>query len=164
MLAIRESGEWERTYLRLIKARLSLDRLVSSGTWAACAGSERWSGDVPCAPRTRFPLPTSSRSCPPAMISRPSTRRDCSSRANFTYLDRNNICIQDDATVDYITRHRDAFGEGESKRCCHEHALPEEFEGIDYEGFLAKRRVLMAQLVKDGLEKTQTPRALQSIQ
>lgn len=77
-----------------------------------------------------------------------------SNRANFTYLDyQNNIYIQDDAPEDYVPRYRDALGEDEFKRCCREHALPEGFESMDYEEFLAQRRVLMAQLVKDGFEK-----------
>ena len=77
-----------------------------------------------------------------------------SSRANFTYLDyQNNIYIQDDAPADYVPRYRDALGDDEFKRCCREHALPEGFECMDYEDFLAQRRILMAQLVKDGFEK-----------
>lgn len=77
-----------------------------------------------------------------------------SNRANFTYLDyQNNIYIQDDAPEDYVPRYRDALGEDEFKRCCREHALPEGFESMDYEEFLSQRRVLMAQLVKDGFEK-----------
>lgn len=77
-----------------------------------------------------------------------------SNRANFTYLDyQNNIYIQDDAPQDYVPRYRDALGEDKFKRCCREHALPEGFESMDYEEFLAQRRVLMAQLVKDGFER-----------
>lgn len=79
---------------------------------------------------------------------------NCSNRANFTYLDyQNNIYIQDDAPQDYVPRYRDALGEDKFKRCCREHALPEGFESMDYEEFLAQRRVLMAQLVKDGFER-----------
>lgn len=64
-----------------------------------------------------------------------------------------NIYIQDDAPGDYVPCYRDALGDDELKRCCREHTLPEGFEHMDHDEFLAKRRVLMAQLVKEGFEK-----------
>ena len=77
-----------------------------------------------------------------------------SNRANFTYVDyQNNIYISDDAPAEYVGRYREDLGEEEYLRSCREHALPVGFESMDYEEFLAQRRVLMAQLVKDGFEK-----------
>lgn len=77
-----------------------------------------------------------------------------SSRANFTYLDyQNNIYIRDDAPEEYVPRYRNDMGEEELARCCREHALPDGFEHMAYDEFLAKRRVLMAQLVKKGFER-----------
>lgn len=77
-----------------------------------------------------------------------------SNRANFTYVDyQNNIYISDDAPAEYVGRYREDLGEEEYLRSCREHALPVGFESMDYEEFLARRRVLMAQLVKDGFEK-----------
>ena len=52
-----------------------------------------------------------------------------------------------------MPRYRDALRKDELKRCCREHTLPEGFEHMDHDEFLAKRRVLMAQLVKEGFEK-----------
>lgn len=77
-----------------------------------------------------------------------------SNRANFTYVDyQNNIYISDDAPAEYVGRYREDLGEEEYLRSCREHALPVGFENMDYEEFLAKRRELMAQLVKNGFEK-----------
>ena len=77
-----------------------------------------------------------------------------SNRANFTYVDyQNNIYISDDPPSEYVGRYRKDLGEEEYLRSCREHALPFGFESMDYEEFLAQRRVLMAQLVKDGFEK-----------
>lgn len=77
-----------------------------------------------------------------------------SNRANFTYVDyQNNIYISDDAPAEYVGRYREDLGEEEYLRSCREHALPVGFENMDYEEFLTQRRVLMAQLVKDGFEK-----------
>ena len=77
-----------------------------------------------------------------------------SNRANFTYVDyQNNIYISDDAPAEYVGRYREDLGEEEYLRSCREHALPVGFESMDYEEFLVQRRVLMAQLVKDGFEK-----------
>lgn len=76
-----------------------------------------------------------------------------SNRANFTYVDYpNNIWISDDAPSVYVPKYRSSMGEKEYARNCAEHALPLNFEDMDYEEFLKERRVLMAQLIKKGFE------------
>jgi hypothetical protein len=55
-------------------------------------------------------------------------------RANFTYVDYgNNIYISNDAPTSYVPKYRADMGEDEYRRNCHEHALPEGFENMEYE-------------------------------
>lgn len=76
------------------------------------------------------------------------TDRDRNQAANFTYLDYvTNIDISDDAPALYIERYKEKLG-AEYKTHCENHALPENFEVMDYMEFLNKRRALMAQIIK----------------
>lgn len=76
------------------------------------------------------------------------TDRDRNQAANFTYLDYvTNIDISDDAPALYIERYKEKLGE-EYKTHCDNHALPENFETMDYMEFLNQRRTLMAQIIK----------------
>lgn len=80
------------------------------------------------------------------------TRR--SNKGNFTLVDYDsNIYISDDDPAEYVKRFRDERGEEEYERNCREHALPLDFETMDYEEFLVERRSLMAQLVKTAFER-----------
>lgn len=75
--------------------------------------------------------------------------RDRNQTANFTYLDyATNIDISDKAPVEYVGEYREKLGEEAYLKSCSEHALPENFESMDYMSFLDKRRSLMAQIVK----------------
>ena len=77
-----------------------------------------------------------------------SSDRDRNQVANFTYLDYvTNIDISDDAPSLYINRYKDKLGD-EFKVHCANHALPENFETMEYMEFLNQRRILMAQIVK----------------
>lgn len=79
---------------------------------------------------------------------------DRSNRANFTYVDyQNNIYISDDPPSEYVSKYRKDLGENAYLKACEEHALPVDFETMDYETFLQKRRGLMSQLVKEAYEK-----------
>ncbi len=76
------------------------------------------------------------------------TDRDRNQAANFTYLDYvTNIDISDDAPELYIGRYKEKLGNEYSKHC-ENHALPENFETMDYMEFLSERRNLMAQIIK----------------
>lgn len=79
---------------------------------------------------------------------------DRSNRANFTYVDyQNNIYISDDPPAEYVSKYREDLGEDAYLKACKEHALPVDFETMDYEAFLQKRRSLMSQLVKEAYER-----------
>lgn len=77
-----------------------------------------------------------------------------SNKGNFTLVDySSNIFISDDDPACYVAKFREKLGEKEYARNCEEHALPLNFESMDYEAFLEERRKLMAQLVKRAFER-----------
>lgn len=68
--------------------------------------------------------------------------------ANFTYLDyATNINISDNPPNIYIEYYKEKLGNDYTTHCKN-HALPENFEKMDYEEFLNQRRFLMAQIIK----------------
>jgi hypothetical protein len=74
--------------------------------------------------------------------------------ANFTYLDYNtNIEIGDQAPAEYVAAFRERLGEEGYARTCRDNALPLGFESLDYPEFLARRRVLMAGIVRKAYER-----------
>ena len=79
--------------------------------------------------------------------------RDRNQVANFTYLDYvTNIDISDDAPALYVEKYKAKLGE-EYQTHCNNHALPENFESMEYMEFLSKRRTLMAKVVKKAFER-----------
>ncbi len=77
------------------------------------------------------------------------TDRDKNQIANFTYLDyQTNIDISDAPPSEYVTRYRNKLGDEHYKLTLTQNALPEGFENMSYLEFLEKRRILMAQIVK----------------
>ncbi len=78
-----------------------------------------------------------------------SSDRDRNQIANFTYLDyATNIEISDKNPKDYVAKYRQKLGAVSYQKACEDHALPENFEEMDYMDFLSQRRVLMAQIVR----------------
>lgn len=75
--------------------------------------------------------------------------RERNQLANFTYLDyATNIDISDKPPIEYVSDYRNKLGEDGYKKACEEHALPENFENMEYNEFLAVRRQLMSAVVK----------------
>ena len=80
--------------------------------------------------------------------------RDRNQIANFTYLDyATNIDISDKAPDQYVGEYRQRLGEADYQKTCEDHALPENFESMDYLEFLEQRRLKMAQVVKNAYQK-----------
>lgn len=75
-------------------------------------------------------------------------------RANFACVDyQKNIYISDDDPKVYVAKFRNALGDDAYRTSCKENALPVGFEDMAYPDFLAKRRVLMAQLIKKAFQR-----------
>ena len=64
-----------------------------------------------------------------------------------------NIDISDDPPSEYIGRYKEKLGEEGYKIACEQNALPENFETLEYNDFLAKRRVLMSETVKKAFKE-----------
>lgn len=80
--------------------------------------------------------------------------RDRNQLANFTYLDyATNIEISDKAPCDYVAEYRQKLGEDGYCKSCENHALPENFEQMEYMEFLSHRRILMSQIVRKAYER-----------
>jgi len=73
--------------------------------------------------------------------------------ANFALLEwPDNIQVGDAPPHEYVPQMRARFDEKDWRIMCEFHSLPEGWEFMSYEEFLAKRRVLMAQIIKNGFE------------
>lgn len=82
------------------------------------------------------------------------TDRERNQIANFTYLDYvTNIDISDDPPVEYVECYRNRMGETEYHKTCEDHALPPDFEKMEYIEFLKERRLRMAQIVQKAYKK-----------
>lgn len=74
--------------------------------------------------------------------------------ANFTYIDyTTNIEISDRPPSDYVTSKRGQMGEEDYHRMCDSHALPYDWEQMEYDEFLAERKKLMTRVVKRAYDK-----------
>ncbi|HZM28606.1 MAG TPA: hypothetical protein VFB89_14760, partial [Gemmatimonadales bacterium] len=73
--------------------------------------------------------------------------------ANMAFLEwPENLEISDKPPQEYVPLMRARFSDEDWKRMCQMHALPDGWETMGYEEFLAARRPLMAQIIKRGLE------------
>ena len=77
--------------------------------------------------------------------------RDTNQITNYAYVEwGDNVDISDQAPADYLPRMKEQFSQKEFERMYRLHALPENWEKLDYDDFLEKRRELMAQVIADG--------------
>ena len=73
--------------------------------------------------------------------------------ANFSFVEwSENIKISDEAPSDYVTRIRSNFDASSWEKMMHLHALPQDWEHMDYPDFLETRRPLLARVIRRGLE------------
>ena len=71
-------------------------------------------------------------------------------RANFVCVDyQKNIYLKDEDPKVYVTLFRQELGDDAYETSCRENALPIGFEDMDFPGFLAKRRVLMSEMIRE---------------
>ena len=83
-----------------------------------------------------------------------SATRDTNQIANYAYLEwTDNVKISDQAPAEYLPQLKHRFGAAELARMYQCHALPEDWELMEYRVFLEKRREMMAQVVHQGYLK-----------
>ena len=77
--------------------------------------------------------------------------------ANFALVEwSDNIDISDQSPAEYAPKYSARFSEEELEQMRYWHALPEGWEHMDYQTFLAERRKLMAKVIRDGFERLAT--------
>ena len=77
--------------------------------------------------------------------------RETNQIANYAYVEwADNMKVSDHAPADYVPLLKERFTEAEVARMYHHHALPENWEHMEYQVFLERRRELMAQVIADG--------------
>ena len=77
--------------------------------------------------------------------------RETNQIANFAFVEwGDNADISDKAPSEYLPPIKSRFSVEELKRIYRWHALPENWEQLDYSAFLEKRRDLMAEVIRDG--------------
>ncbi len=77
--------------------------------------------------------------------------RDTNQIANYALVEwGDNVKISDQAPADYLPKMKARFHQAEIERMYRLHALPANWEHMDYRDFLEKRRELMAQVIAEG--------------
>ncbi len=83
--------------------------------------------------------------------------RDVNQIANYAYVEwTDNARISDQPPGDYLPPLRERLSEADLARMYKYHALPEGWERMDYKDFLARRRELIAQIVREGYQQLVT--------
>ena len=77
--------------------------------------------------------------------------RDTNQIANYAYVEwADNTDISDQPPADYLPAMKGRFSEQEVAHMYHCHALPDNWENMEYSVFLERRRELMAQIIAEG--------------
>jgi len=77
--------------------------------------------------------------------------RDTNQIANYALVEwGDNVNISDQAPADYLPKRKTRSSQAEIERMYRLHALPPNWEHMDYRDFLEKRRELMAQVIAEG--------------
>ena len=80
-----------------------------------------------------------------------SQTRERNQIANYAYVEwSDNVKISDQAPSKYLPLLKEGFSETELARMYRFHALPDDWENLDFRTFLELRRGLMAQLIREG--------------
>ena len=80
--------------------------------------------------------------------------RDRNQTANFTFLEAgDNILISDKAPNIYSIKFKEKLGEETYLKHLSAHAIPHNFEDLEYQDFLLQRRILMAEIIQKAFER-----------
>ena len=93
--------------------------------------------------------------CPRAWLERQGITdlKQINQTANFALLEwPDNSDVSDGAPSEYVPKLRPRFSESDWRSMHKMHALPDGWESMPYDEFLQKRRVLMAQIIKQGFD------------
>ena len=79
--------------------------------------------------------------------------RDTNQIANYALVEwGDNVAISDQPPAEYLPDLKARFSEQDLARMYHWHALPENWENMEYRAFMEKRREMMAQIIREGYQ------------
>jgi hypothetical protein len=91
--------------------------------------------------------------------------RDTNQIANYAYVEwGDNSRILNNSPAEYLPKLKARFGDADLTTMYHLHALPEDWERMEYNAFLEKRREMMAQIIREGYQTLKGVSAPQSAQ
>lgn len=91
--------------------------------------------------------------------------RDTNQIANYAYIEwGDNSKISNYSPAEYLPKLKARFSDADLATMYHLHALPEDWERIEYNAFLEKRREMMAQIIREGYQTLKGVSAPQSAQ
>jgi hypothetical protein len=80
--------------------------------------------------------------------------RDTNQIANFTLVEwHDNISISDTPPSEYLAKYRELIGNEVMDKMYYWHALPVDWESMNYNDFLIERRKLISKVIKDGFNR-----------
>ncbi|MGB7570442.1 MAG: hypothetical protein WBL87_01660, partial [Methanothrix sp.] len=80
--------------------------------------------------------------------------RDTNQIANYAYVEwGDNSKIANESPAKYLPKLKARFNDAELTKMYHYHALPENWEQMEYFAFLEKRREMMAPIIREGYQK-----------
>lgn len=80
--------------------------------------------------------------------------RNTNQIANYTYVEwLDNLKISDQSPAEYMPHIKERLSPGELAQMYRFHALPDNWEHMDYPEFLQRRRDLMAQIIRESYER-----------
>ena len=80
--------------------------------------------------------------------------RETNQIANYAYVEwADNMKISAQGPANYLTELKERFTGAELAKMYYYHALPEEWEQMEYQTFLEKRREKMAQIIREGYQE-----------
>ena len=92
-----------------------------------------------------------------------SDTREINQIANYAYVEwADNTAISDQEPAEYLPRLKQRFSEVELERMYECHALPKDWEQMEYRAFLETRREMMAQIIRKGY-RTLTTEAVSEV-
>lgn len=84
--------------------------------------------------------------------------RETNQTANYAYLEwGDNISISDKAPEEYLPVYQERFSKSELEQMYYWHALPQDWQSLDYAEFLRARRELIAKVIYDAYQTLTSP-------
>lgn len=86
--------------------------------------------------------------------------KDTNQIANYALVEwGDNVKISDNAPIEYLPEYLERYNKSEIQKMYKYHALPQDWENMDYNEFLQIRRELIAKVIAEGYQKLVNPKS-----